>query len=128
MSGRKATTVLWQSSSGLICSSNCRVCLMSFELSVFVEDGRETLLVTHDCPCTVRWTAVNICSLDGGAAMHSGTDLCQSLFWMFCDPRSTFLLSMLSRKGGSCLSHSAWWTVYFLTISLQHVPKPVQLL
>jgi len=47
MSGRKAT-VLWHSSSGLICSSNCGVCLMSFELSVVIEGGLETLLVTSD--------------------------------------------------------------------------------
>jgi len=47
MSGRKAT-VLWQSSSGLICPSNCRVCLMSFELSVVIEGGLESLLVTYD--------------------------------------------------------------------------------
>jgi hypothetical protein len=39
---------------------------------------------------------VNICLLGGGGgggggvALHSGTDLCQSLFCMFCDPRSIF--------------------------------------
>ena len=47
MGGRKAT-VLWHSSSGVICSSNCGVCLMSFELSVVVEGGLETHLVKYD--------------------------------------------------------------------------------
>jgi len=47
MGGRKVS-VLWYSSSGVICSSNCGVCLMSFELSVVVEGGLETRLVTYD--------------------------------------------------------------------------------